>query len=312
MHIPVLGAITTASRAVWNKLRGRPTVQADHGAIAAGGNQIINAPVATSGGTIATGQATIVTSPTGGPTIIVQPGATADFAIYVDNLPNAPAPTRDHFLEGQRLQEADRHDEAIKEFQAAFADADTDSQRGALHLLLGISQSILGRPSQAEGSFQEALRIFQPAGDREGESAALSSLGVVYGQRGELDKAEEHFEKALEIHRDIGNRLGEAQDLGNLSNVYADRGDLDKAVEQFNLILDIHREIGDRLGEAQDLGNLGVIYLQRGDLEKAKEYLQQAQAIYREIGAGGEGPEKVRQALERIVELEREQQERGE
>jgi hypothetical protein len=40
--------------------------------------------------------------------------------------------------------------------------------------------------------------------------------------------------------------------------------------------------------------------------------LRQAQAIYLEVGAGGQGPDIVRQALEHIAELERQQQERGE
>ncbi len=243
-------------------------------------------PQATKADTDATEQPTIIVGRSGGPTIVVhiQPSATANFIFYVDGLPSALAPTRDHFIEGERLQEADRHDEAIKEFQTAFASADTNGQRGALHALMGISQIILGRLAQAEGSFREALRLFQSAQDNEGQGAALGNLGIVYADRGELDRAEDHYRQALKIHREIGNRLGEARQLGNLGNVYEDRGDLEKAEEHHKQALEIDRDIGNRLGEAQDLGNLGIVYADCGELDRAEDYYKQALKIHREIG----------------------------
>jgi hypothetical protein len=94
MHIPVLSLLGTAAKAAWNKLHGRPTVQADEGAIAAGRDQTISAPIATRGAVVATDQATVIATRSGGPTIVVQPGGILNFNSYADGLPAAPAPTR--------------------------------------------------------------------------------------------------------------------------------------------------------------------------------------------------------------------------
>jgi tetratricopeptide (TPR) repeat protein len=134
------------------------------------------------------------------------------------------------------------------------------------------------------------------------------------GELPDLEKAIYNFERAVEL-TPAGSR-----DLpGHLSNLGSglwkryghtrELPDLEKVILNFQQALEIDREIGNRLGEANQLANLGIVYAERGDLDKAKDYLQQAQAIYQQIGAGGEGPEIVRQALE---ELERQQQERGE
>jgi len=404
MHIPVLGFIGTAVRTLWDKLRGRPTVQAGPGAIPAGGDQAISAPIATGSSVVATDQATVVASPSGGPTIIVQSGGTVNLVSYVDGLPQAKDPAlRAAFEEGRRLQDegyeaqnAHKHREAIDRFTRALGLAETNSQRAALHVLRGNSQYSIsqyknaqadyeetlklaerispvedaaqaraaalgslgvicadrGDPDKAEEHHKAALAIDREIDNRPGEAASLTNLGNVYFQRGELDKAEEQYEKALEIAREIGNRLREAQvlgnlgvvysdrselekaeehheqaleidreighrlgeacQLGNLGNVYAQRGDLDKAEEHYEKGLEIHREIGNRLGQANQLGNLGLNYAQRGRLIEAKDHLEEAQAIYRQIGAGGQGPEIVRKALELIAEQERRQQERGE
>jgi len=312
MHIPVLGLIGTAVGTLWNKLRGRPTVQADRGSVAAGGDQTINAPVATGRGVIATDQATVVASPSGGPTIIVQSvivqsGGTLNLGSYVDGLPQAKDPVlRAAFEDGQRLQlegyqqegyaaqSAHKHKEAIDRFTKALALAETDSQRAALHILRGNSQYSISQYKEAEADYQETLRLAErisPAREAaRARAPALGNLGIVYGQRngpGDLDKAEEHHTKALEIDREIGYRRGEAADLGNLGTIYGRRGgpgNLDKAEDCFRQALEIHREIGYRRGEAHQLGNLGNVYLIRGDLAEAEKHYQEALDIHREIG----------------------------
>jgi len=174
---------------------------------------------------------------TSGTTVVNVYGGTV--SVYVDGLPQAAPEVRDHFQEGQRLQEAHAHDKAIAEFQAALATADTDSRRGAVHLHIGISHYLSGRLTQAEGSYTEALRLFRAAADEQGEAAALANLGLVYADRGDLDRAEGHQKQALEIDRRIDNPLGEANELGNLGNVYLLRGDLERAEEHYKQALEI-------------------------------------------------------------------------
>ena len=69
MAIPLLSAVPKAATWLWNRVRGRPTVQADRGAVAAGRDQHI-------GGSVVTGERAIVVHRGGaGLTIVAQSGA---------------------------------------------------------------------------------------------------------------------------------------------------------------------------------------------------------------------------------------------
>jgi tetratricopeptide (TPR) repeat protein len=368
-----VGLVGVAATLFVQERRREQKARAETGGVAVAGDQHV-------GGSIVTGSGAVVADRGGTAlNVIAQPGATVN--VYLDGLPQAGPQVRDHFEQGLRLAAAEQHEAAIREFERAFAAAENDSQRCALHNLIGRSFFCLGRPSEAESHFRQALEAAKRGGDRQGEAAALGNLGIVslergklgdaqnfheralaieeeignnpdqaatlgnlglvYADRGELAKAKEHYHKALAIHQRLGNRLGEASQLANLGNVHADRGDLDKAEEYHSKALAIHEEIGNKLGQANQLGNLGNVYAERGDLDNAEEHcrralaidgeignrlgqadalamlgqlagerghvdkarglLAQAKALYDAMGAGGQGPDIVRPALERLA-----------
>jgi tetratricopeptide (TPR) repeat protein len=267
MAVPWLSWLPAAARWAWSKIRGRPTVQADRGAVAAGRDQTIPGAV--------------VTGDQAGPVIVAQPGATVN--VYYDGLPQAKAAVRDPFEEGERLQGADQHEAAIAQFENAFAAAEDDSQRCALHIFVGNSLFHLSRLAEAEGRYREALHAAQRVNDSHGQAAALGGLGNVYAVRGDPRNAEAHYRMGLEIDTRIENRPGQATALGNLGNVYAEAGDLDKAEGYYKQALQMDRDIDNPLGQAKHLVNLGNIYAERGrpsDFRKAEKYLSQGLALY--------------------------------
>jgi tetratricopeptide (TPR) repeat protein len=174
--------------------------------------------------------------------ITAQPGSTVN--VYYDGLPQAKGQVHDHFEEGERLQDADQHDAAIREFEKAFAAAENDRQRCALHLLIGNSFLLTSRLAEAEGRYREALDAAQRAEDREGRAVALGNVGGVHYIRGELDKAEEHYKKALAIDEEIGNRLGQANQLRNLGVLQAQRGNAPDALRYLHDARRIFAEAG--------------------------------------------------------------------
>ena len=298
MHIG-WSALATPFRWAWNRIKGRPTVQADR-SMAAGGNQTLRGAVVTAqtgaaaseGGAVATSGAVAVGG--SGPTIVVQPGAALTINYYADGLPQAAPEVRNHFREGQRLQEAHEHDKAIAEFEAALSTADTDSRRGALHLHIGVSHYLSRRLPQAEGSSTEALRLFRAAADEEGQATALGNLGVVYAMGGDPDRAEEHLQQAVQIFRRIDSPSGEAWALTILGLIYlAWRRDLDKAQHHQQQAFELSRRIDNVGGQALALTGLGLVAGQRGRPEEAL-------ALYERLGAGGEAPDAVRAALRRL------------
>jgi len=275
---------------LWRR-RKPPTPSEPHAtgrAVAAGRD--IRGPVATGDeAAVADRGSTAVREMHGGTVIHID-----NLNVYTDGLPQAEPEVRDPFEEGLRLQQDEQHQAAIAAFENAFAAAENDSQRCALHVLIGNSFLHLSRPTEAEGRYSEALQAAQRANDTKGQGAALGGLGNVYshrGQPGDLDKAEQHHKKALAIHQQMGDKLDQAQDLGNLGNVYFLRGqpgDIDKAEQHHKKALAISRKMRNRLGEAQDLANLGSVYFQRdqpGDLDKAEQHFKKALQISREIGS---------------------------
>ena len=132
-----------------------------------------------------------------------------DLNVYVDGLPEAEKPeVRDHFREGERLQDAERHREAIEEYEKAFAAAEDDSQRAALHILIGNSYLRLSELQEAERHYRQAFTAAQQSADKKAQAVAVGNLGLVLRYRGDFHGAAKQHEAALTLHREIGNRIG--------------------------------------------------------------------------------------------------------
>ncbi len=103
-----------------------------------------------------------------------------------------------HYNLGRFLSQSGRHLEAIefleKSHDLQHPDSDPD-----VHNNLGIIMAMLGRLTEANVHFSEALRIYPD------DIYALNNLGLTYARQGELDNAEKMFRRVLEIDPDFGN-----------------------------------------------------------------------------------------------------------
>ena len=137
--------------------------------------------------------------------------------------------------------------------------------------------------------WEEALKLYQQAGDNRGQAASLLGLGSAYSALGEKQKALEYFSQSLPLFRAIGDRRGEALTLNNIGSVYADLGEKQKALEYYSQSLPLSRAVGDRGGEALTLNNIGSVYADLGEKQKALEYYSQSLPLRRATGdRGGE------------------------
>lgn len=96
--------------------------------------------------------------------------------------------------------------------------------REAIALLCGASKADEICP-QSEGS---ALQIAQKISDRQGEAAALGSLGEAYRLRGKYDRAIETLEASLKIVGEINSPVYRASVLNSLGNVYFSKAQLNE------------------------------------------------------------------------------------
>jgi CHAT domain-containing protein/uncharacterized protein HemY len=171
---------------------------------------------------------------------------------------------------------------------------------------------------------QEALRIYQKLGDRDGEADALASIADIYNQLGQYPQAIKTYEQTLKLYQATGERLSEGSILNNLGTVYVSLNQISQAISVFQRGLKIARELkdvslersisnnlsnidnkagkpqqalenyqkklsvaktqGDREGEGLALSNLGILYNNAKQYAKALSYLQPALVIYRSLG----------------------------
>ncbi len=136
---------------------------------------------------------------------------------------------------------------------------------------------------QVVQKYQQALKIFERVGLKDGIGVASNNLGLIYAGWGQYDKAMEYYEKSLAIDRQIKDRKGEGRTLNNMGNVYRELGQYDKAKECYQKSLAINREVKDKSGEGTSLNNLGLVFAHWGQYEMAKDYYEKAMAISRGI-----------------------------
>jgi non-specific serine/threonine protein kinase len=152
------------------------------------------------------------------------------------------------------------------------------------HIALGSIDTSQGDYAAATDHFQCALTLAQKHGDQRAVSVALSNLGSTAWAQGDYVRAREYHEGALTIRRQIGNRTGVAVSLTSLGLICSRLGDLTGANILYEESLSILRELGNQPGIAVCLNNLGEISYRLGEYESGEVMLWEALRIQYQIG----------------------------
>ncbi len=204
-------------------------------------------------------------------TISVIAGATGAYRIEVRSA-ETTAQTGRYKIKIEELRDATAEDKYRVTAESLF------SQAGQL------KGGMLEAKRKGIEKYQEALELYQRAGDRRGEAETLSNIGEVYYSLGEMRKALEKFNEALPISQAIGDRRGEASTLNSIAAAYSSLGEKQKALEKHNEALLISRAVGDRKGEAIMLSSIGAVYWSLGESQKALEKYNEALPIRLALG----------------------------
>jgi len=120
-------------------------------------------------------------------------------------------------------------------------------------------------------------------GDRAGEAATLSNIGVVYDSLGQKQKVLEFYNQALPLYKAVGDRGGEAITLNNIGAVYNSLGEKQKALEFYNQALPLYKAVRDRGGEANTLYNVASLQRSQGNLKSALTLMDSAITIVEDL-----------------------------
>jgi len=219
-------------------------------------------------------------------------GKSDDALNTVADLRKLPAPMRDD--PRIDLAEGDAAEVLGDSKRAAAANeraAEKAQAMGAKLLLAAARMSegwnwrALGDYSKSLPMLQEAMQIYEQAGDRGNAARTLGNMGATYSVQGNRDAAVQALEKGLAVDREIGNTIGTARMLQNLGYIYLEGGKADKGKAYLEESLATSRSNGDREAAALTLSSLGEFYHQAGDTAKARSYVEQSIAEAHAIGS---------------------------
>lgn len=197
--------------------------------------------------------------------------------------------------EGQTLNEAGRHAEALAAHQEAL-----NLRRELSPASPGVAWSLLrvGRTQYdlqdlaGKSSAEQAVEIFRslPSGQLE-LARALNILANFVSVTGPLEQAEELYREALALRRSIapdGRRIGNL--LFNLGSIAHERGRLAEAEKLYRQGLAIYEQFDpESYNIALTLNNLGILAKNKADLAGARLHYDKALEIFRRLRPGGLG-----------------------
>ena len=131
--------------------------------------------------------------------------------------------------------------------------------------------------------WEEALKYWRLAKDRNKEAKILNKIALFYSFRGEYPKALEYAQKALPICKDLGDKDCEGLAIGSLGRIYEKLGEYQKAIDNHRQAASLFPDTPALLPST--LKNIGLIYgNQLGEKQKALDYYNQALAFWKEKG----------------------------
>ncbi|HTG85718.1 MAG TPA: tetratricopeptide repeat protein, partial [Pyrinomonadaceae bacterium] len=215
----------------------------------------------------------------------------ANYEIKIVALREATATDKQHvsaqraFDEAQRLRpqsDATAKRAAITKYQEAIPlfESAGDAYRQTLAVhASGIAYFQLNEPRNALRSFEEALALARKLGDERLEAPIETYLGASFATLGEISKSHGHFERARVLAGRLGDKPTQGSALTSICNLHNEAGDFQRAIDYCLQALPLFAESPPRRAIA--LNNIGVAYTSLGEPERALDYLQQSIEILR-------------------------------
>ena len=188
---------------------------------------------------------------------------------------------------GEVWQLMGRWSEAERIYREALAlaeDVGDQQAQAQCRTALGKLLNLKGAYAEALAVLEEARSLWAALGDGSGLSRTLGYIGLVYWHQGDYPQALAHFEQQVQVADEIGDRPGASKALGCMGLVHWHQGDHVRALEHFEQRLQTARALDDRRGISEALGNLGLVHWQRGEYAHALACYQEQVQIAREIG----------------------------
>jgi predicted ATPase/transcriptional regulator with XRE-family HTH domain len=158
----------------------------------------------------------------------------------------------------------------------------------SLHYLLGGRDDVRDR-------YRQAASLWERAGSRPGQTAALSNLAMYEHYSGDRRAAKVVYEQSLAAARDLGADRQIGTILQNYGTLLVQEGELTAAEEALAEALARFRNVGMVHGEANVQGTRADLALAAGHPDRAEELAIAASRLFEELGDQRSGYEITRQ-----------------
>lgn len=149
--------------------------------------------------------------------------------------------------------------------------------------LQGIANYFKGNYPKALDYYTKSLQIREELQDKEGISASLNNIGIIYRNQGNLDRALEYYNRSLKIDEERNDQMGCANSLNNIANIHYDKQAFDLAQISYEKSLGIFKELKNWQGVANTTNNLAYIFKSKGKNKEAIEFHLQSLEIFKNL-----------------------------
>ncbi|OGS41861.1 MAG: hypothetical protein A3K67_03960 [Euryarchaeota archaeon RBG_16_62_10] len=205
----------------------------------------------------------------------------------IEQVPGAPRERSEVlFLKGQLDESRGHQEQALADYTGSLeAIGDADPERRALVLeSVARVQSQVERWAESLAAHEKALRLYEKAGDREGQAREWMNVGGVHRRRGGFGNAREAYTKALTLATMGEDRPAQAACLNNLALLDWDEGRLRDSELRLKESVRLAHAVKDHSGEARGLENLAELLRVQGKLEEAANLLLESAEAFRRAG----------------------------
>ncbi|MEM6528513.1 MAG: tetratricopeptide repeat protein, partial [Chloroflexota bacterium] len=171
------------------------------------------------------------------------------------------------------------YERALTALDRAMQIADTEQDTHSVTVIALHQADVLieqGKLDEAEQLLQTVLQTAEAVNQSGFMSYAMSSLGVLQGQRDNWNEARETFENARKIAKEVGNAGAEGRAAGHLADVYLHENNASYAVHLLQESLPQLNQAGDMELSSYFVGRLGEAMMATGQENEGYQLLDRA------------------------------------
>lgn len=151
------------------------------------------------------------------------------------------------------------------------------------------AQDKLGNNAAVLDDYGEAARLYRQLRDPLGQASIHNELGSYYFNHGDFARAAPLYQQALVLFEGAGVKSGEIAALSNLANIAWEQDKRGEVKNRLEIVLQLGRELGDPEREAWTLSALGTLQADMGQTAAALASYRNAIAVSERNGLEGQG-----------------------